>query len=613
MNFKKNKKFFQDNGPISLLLLIVAIVVSLLFLTQLTQNARVIKVIKYSAFIKHVEQDEVTDVVVNGNILNGKLKNGDRFETVIAEHQDDWKLLKDHHVQIEVIPASVYSGMSYYVFFSIIFSIIFLLGLMAWFYMRQSKNADASNGGASGGIFGIGKSRARVYLPSEIKENFNSVAGAVEAKEELQDIVEFLKDPTKYSRLGAKVPRGVLLVGEPGNGKTLLAKAVAGEANCPFFSVSGSDFVEVFAGVGASRVRDLFAKARKQAPVIIFIDEIDAVGRKRGIGMNGGHDEREQTLNQLLTEMDGFSTSKLPVIVIAATNRVDVLDKALMRPGRFDRHVHVPYPDIKSRAMILTLHMQNIIVDPSVDILAIARGTSGFTGADLANLINEAALYATKNHRSAVTNIDFEEARDKILVGKESKTKVLSDYERRVTAYHEAGHALVRLMMPTHSDPLHKVTIVPRGFAMGVTWCLPEGEKYTESLEEQESFLAMACGGRVAEMLVFNTLMTGAYSDFVKATEIARNMVCRYGMYPDLGVVVYDPQSPSAYSQQTAFNIDMAIKSLLDQAMAKARKILEDNRDKLDKLAAELLEKETLYAADIYKLLDIESRGDFSL
>ncbi|HLD09254.1 MAG TPA: ATP-dependent zinc metalloprotease FtsH, partial [Methylophilaceae bacterium] len=351
------------------------------------------------------------------------------------------------------------------------------------------------------------------------------VAGADEAKEDLHDVVDFLKNPEKYRRLGAKIPRGVLLIGAPGNGKTLLAKAVAGEANCPFFSISGSDFIEVFVGVGAARVRDLFAQARKQAPCIIFIDEIDAVGRQRGSGLGGGHDEREQTLNQMLAEMDGFQTTGAPVIVLAATNRADVLDVALLRPGRFDRRVEVPYPDLKSREKILTVHVKGVKVSSDVDLAKIARGTPGFSGADLANLINEAAIIASKKNQPDVSVDDFEEARDKILLGKENKSMMQTDEDRKVTAYHESGHALVRLLIPEDSDPLHKVTIIPRGSTLGVTHSMPEREKYTRTRDEMLAHVMAALGGRAAEEIVFHKPTTGAYSDFKAATAIVRDMV----------------------------------------------------------------------------------------
>lgn len=449
-----------------------------------------------------------------------------------------------------------------------------------------------------------------MFLPATIKENFDSVAGASEAKEDLKDVVDFLKSPEKFKRLGAKITRGVLLVGEPGNGKTLLAKAVAGEANCPFFSISGSDFIEVFVGVGASRVRDLFAQARKHAPSIIFIDEIDAVGRTRGSGLGGGHDEREQTLNQLLTEMDGFQTTEESVIVMAATNRPDVLDKALLRPGRFDRRVHVPYPDLISREQILNVHAKGVKIDPEVDLGKIARGTPGFSGADLANLINEAAINASKQNQKSVTVKDFEEARDKILLGKEIKTMVQSPQELKITSYHESGHALIRLMLPEESDPLHKVSIIPRGRALGVAHSLPERDKYTLSKKEMLASIAIALGGRAAEELVFDKITTGAYSDFKMATDMARDMVCNYGM-SDLGITVYKQgDNDFAYSQKTAEKIDQEVDKILSESYNRAKNILSTNRDRLDKLAQELLSRETMFAGEIYELLDLDPRAE---
>jgi cell division protease FtsH len=488
-------------------------------------------------------------------------------------------------------------------------SLIAILMAAAWYFIRQARGNN-NNGG--GNVFTMGKSKARMFMPSSIKENFNSVAGVHEAKEELEDVVDFLKNPDKYKRLGAKITRGVLLIGEPGNGKTMLARAVAGEANCPFFSVSGSDFIEVFVGVGAARVRDLFAQARKHAPSIIFIDEIDAVGRHRGSGQGGGHDEREQTLNQLLTEMDGFQTDLGSVIVLAATNRADVLDKALLRPGRFDRRVDVPYPDLKSREQILRVHAASVKIDPAVDLVTIARGTPGFSGADLANLINESAILASKRNLDMVTIAEFEEARDKALIGKQSKTKILSEQERKTTAYHEAGHALVRLLLPEHSDPLYKLTIIPRGNALGVTHSLPETERNLVSKEEKMAMIASALGGRAAEEIVFNQLTTGAGSDFKMATDIARAMVCYYGMSDSLGAVIYGQQyGDYSYSQATAERIDAEVQMILDRCYKQAIQLLTENRDKLELLATTLLEKETLYAGEIYELLNIPSRTDF--
>jgi cell division protease FtsH len=451
-------------------------------------------------------------------------------------------------------------------------------------------------------------------LPSSIKENFNSVAGADEAKEELADVIDFLKNPQKYQRLGAKITRGVLLIGEPGNGKTLLARAVAGEANCPFFSISGSNFIEVFVGVGAARVRDLFAQARKHAPSIIFIDEIDAVGRHRGSGMGGGNDEREQTLNQLLAEMDGFEVSPSPIIVIAATNRVDVLDKALLRPGRFDRRVTVPYPDLKSREAILAVHTKNVQIAEDIDLKKIAQGTPGFSGADLENLVNEAAIIASKKEIDYITMQEFDEARDKVMLGKEVKSIMLTQEDKKLIAYHEAGHALVRLLLPETADPLHKVTIIPRGSALGVTHFLPEREKYITTKEEMEASVLSALGGRVAEEIVFGLLTTGAYSDFQAANRIVRNMVTKYGMSPELGTIIYSQQHGEfEYSQKTAEKIDAEVQRLTAVYHEQARQLLEANRDKLEKLAQALIEKETMMADEIYQLLGITPRQTHAL
>ena len=448
-----------------------------------------------------------------------------------------------------------------------------------------------------------------IFMPSTTQETFSSVAGVEGAKEELKDVINYLKDPENYQRLGAKVPRGILLVGEPGNGKTALARAVAGEANCPFFSVSGSDFVEKYVGVGAARVRDLFAQARNHSPCIIFIDEIDAVGRHRGSGLGGGNDEREQTLNQLLTEMDGFLTTN-SIIVLAATNRPDILDKALLRPGRFDRRVEVPFPDLASREAILKIHAANVKIDPEVDLHKIARGTPGFTGADLANLINEAAILASKGTKNSVGVEDFEEARDKILLGKEWKTAQQTDDDRRVTAYHESGHALVRLLNPEHSDPLYKISIVPRGRTLGVTHSLPEREKFTLTKEEIEAHVMAALGGRAAEEIVFNKVTTGAYSDFKSATSIVRTMVCKYGM-SRLGPVVYSNEyGKPGYSNKMGEKIDEEIRRMVEEYYERVCELLRGNRDMLDQLTTALLEKETLYAGEVYELLEITPRED---
>lgn len=610
MNRKKTKhNGFIQGGPKNVLVAIVAFLVLILLVSRLTHITRHIKRIPYSEFITQVERNKVNEIRISGHEVEGTFKDGSVFETAVGNNQADWDLFKKHNLVVSIADTTASSVSVWYLL--PLLSLLVASLAAVWFFIRQSRSN--SNSGGGGNIFSMGKSRARMFMPSTIKETFDSVAGATEAKEELKDIVEFLKSPEKYQRLGARVPRGVLLVGEPGNGKTLLAKAVAGEANCPFFSVSGSDFIEVFVGVGAARVRDLFERARQRAPSIIFIDEIDAVGRQRGSGMGGGHDEREQTLNQLLTEMDGFQTTGGSVIVIGATNRLDVLDKALLRPGRFDRQVEVPFPDLMSREEILRVHAKSVKIDPAVDLYKIARGTPGFTGADLANLINEAALNATKNHsQELVTMHDFEEARDKIMLGKESKTKILTLEERTVTAFHEAGHALVRLLDPENSDPLHKITIVPRGRALGVTHSLPERDRYTESKERMLTMIRSALGGRAAEQLKFNRLETGAYSDFVVATDIARKMVCMYGMSENLGPVVYSQQYGGyQYSPHTAERIDTEVENILNTCYKQTYEILEHNKEKLDLLGSTLLEKETMYASEIYELLGIQARQEF--
>lgn len=604
---KKGKKTnYFSGGPRGLFIAVIVIVGSMLLLKFLTDYTLQVKPISYSSFIKHVEKGEVKAVQVSDSDVQGIFTNGSKFETVIADTPANWDVLKQHNVEVVIASPSGQVSLWY-----ILPLISFLLTMFAiWYFVRQARNSGGGGGGSN--IFTMGKSRARMFMPSTIKENFDSVAGATEAKEELKDVVDFLKNPEKFKRLGAKITRGVLLVGEPGNGKTLLAKAVAGEANCPFFSISGSDFIEVFVGVGASRVRDLFSQARKNAPSIIFIDEIDAVGRHRGSGLGGGHDEREQTLNQLLTEMDGFQTTDETVIVMAATNRADVLDKALLRPGRFDRRVEVPFPDLHSREQILKVHARGVKIDPSVDLTKIARGTPGFSGADLANLINEAAINASKTTQELVTIQDFEEARDKVMLGKEVKTMTQTKQDLELTSYHESGHALIRLLLPEVSDPLHKMTIIPRGHkTLGVTHSLPEREKYTETKDEMLATIMSALGGKAAEELVFNTTTTGAYSDLKTATRIARNMVCYLGMSPELGAVVYQKEyGKPLYSQQTAARIDREIQRILDDCYAKTLEMLRVNRDKLDLLAKALLEKEVMYAGEIYELLGITPREE---
>ena len=608
----KPNKPFNSFGPKGLLIGIIVAVGLMATLTHLTDYAKNIGNISYKEFLDKVKSNQVKAVTVSGQFVDGLTQDNQKFQTVVAERPSDFDLFEQHGVDFSVNTPSM-STSSWHVF--LVIAVLMILGLISgWYFTRQMRNGG-KNGGGAGGIFNIGKSRAKMFLPSTIKERFSSVAGAHEAKEDLKDIVDFLKDPAKYRRLGAQITRGVLLVGEPGTGKTLLARAVAGEANCPFFSVSGSDFIEVFVGVGASRVRDLFAEAKKKAPCIVFIDEIDAIGRQRGSSMGGGNEEREQTLNQLLTEMDGFEISKDPVIVLAATNRPDVLDKALVRPGRFDRQIEVPVPDLISREEILKVHLKKITVVADLDVKRIARGTPGFTGADLANLVNEATIIASKKNLTEVSMYEFEEARDKIMIGKESKTMILTDHDKKITAYHEGGHALARVLMPKDTDPLHKVTIIPRGRALGVTHFLPEREKYNSTKEELLATIAAALAGRAAEELVFNELSTGAYSDFKAATETARSMVCYYGMTDALGKRVYldTYDTKGGYSQKTFEKIDDEITRILDEQYAIVMQLLKDNRDKLDLLAQALLEKETLYAADVYELLGIEPREDLRL
>lgn len=606
---KQFNNFFKgNNGFKNIVVLLLVMMGALLILQQLVDMTRNVVTISYSTFLDKLDKHEVRQIYVEGQDIRGVLKNNTVFQTVAPEHALNWEKLSAKGVEFSVANQSEYGYYWYIILF-----MLALIGIMViWFMVRQSRGM-----GGSSNIFTMGKSRARMFMPSTIKENFNSVAGAQEAKEELQDIVDYLRNPKKYRRLGAKMTRGVLLIGEPGNGKTLLAKAVAGEANCPFFSVSGSEFIEVFVGVGSARVRDLFAQARKHAPSIIFIDEIDAVGRHRGPGLSGGHDEREQTLNQLLTEMDGFATGDTSVIVIGATNRADVLDKALLRPGRFDLQVQVPYPDLKSREEILKVHIKDIKVDDSVDLGKLARGTPGFSGADLANLINEAAKIASKTDHEYVTMHHFEEARDKLMLGKKLTSITLTEEDKKVIAYHESGHALTRLLMPDYADPLHKVSIIPhtKG-ALGVTHHLPEREKYIISKQELEASVISALGGRVAEEIVFDRLTTGAYSDFKGATEIVRKMVCDYGMVPqDLSTVLYGQlrEGEFRYSQKTAEKIDDAVRTIMDYCLTKTRQMLVEHRDKLDTLAKALLEKETMYAAEIYELLGIESRAEHRL
>jgi cell division protease FtsH len=559
----------------------------------------------FSDFLTEVERGQVQSVVIQGRTINGHMADGRNFSTYSPEDPGLVNRLRERNVRITAMPQDENAPTLWGVLISW-FPMLLLIGVWV-FFMRQMQSG-------SGKAMGFGKSRARLLNEKTGRVTFQDVAGIDEAKQELEEVVDFLRDPQKFQRLGGKIPKGVLLVGPPGTGKTLLARAIAGEANVPFFTISGSDFVEMFVGVGASRVRDMFEQGKKHAPCIIFIDEIDAVGRHRGAGLGGGNDEREQTLNQLLVEMDGFESNE-GVILIAATNRPDVLDPALLRPGRFDRQVVVPNPDIVGREKIISVHMRKVPLAPDVDPRVIARGTPGFSGADLANLVNEAALLAARQGKRAVTMSDFEAAKDKVMMGAERRSMVMSEKEKSLTAYHEAGHALVGLSVPQH-DPLHKVTIIPRGRALGLTISLPERDRYGYSKIEMESILAMMFGGRLAEEIVFGpeNVTTGAGNDIQQATQLARRMVAEFGMSPKLGAVRYNANEQEIFlghsvaqtqnvSEATAQLIDEEIRRILDEAQGKARQILTDQLENLHKIAKALLEFETLSGDEVRALL----------
>jgi cell division protease FtsH len=556
--------------------------------------------IAYSDFIQQVKEGQIKEAVIEGNVIRGMSEGGRPYVTY-APSGDIWltsDLLKSN-VKIEVKPEQQQSVlMSIFISW---FPMLLLIGVWV-FFMRQMQ------GGGRGGAFSFGKSRARMLDENNNQITFADVAGCDEAKEEVSELVDFLKDPSKFQKLGGRIPRGVLMVGSPGTGKTLLAKAIAGEAKVPFFSISGSDFVEMFVGVGAARVRDMFEQAKKAAPCIIFIDEIDAVGRQRGAGLGGGNDEREQTLNQLLVEMDGFEANA-GVIVIAATNRPDVLDPALMRPGRFDRQVVVPLPDIRGREQILMVHMRKVPIAPDVDASIIARGCPGFSGADLANLVNEAALFAARGNKRLVDMDDFERAKDKIIMGAERRSMVMPEEERRNTAYHESGHAVVARMLPK-TDPVHKVTIIPRGRALGVTMQLPTEDRYSMDRERLLSTIAVLFGGRIAEEVFMHQMTTGASNDFQRATELARRMVTQWGMSETLGTMVYGEEEGEVFlgraitthknvSEATMQKVDQEIRRIVDEQYGRARKIIEDNRDKIEAMTKALLEWETIDAEQI--------------
>jgi cell division protease FtsH len=556
----------------------------------------------FSDFMSRLENGEVENVIIKENNITGQFKDGKKFRTYAPEYPDLIKVLRSQNVKITVKPTEQ-NPWYWNLFFS--WGPIILLAVIWIFFMRQMQTGGNR-------ALSFGKAKARLASEKSVKVTFSDVAGIEEAKAEVQEIIDFLKAPQKFQKLGGKIPKGVLLVGAPGTGKTLLARAIAGEAGVPFFSISGSDFVELFVGVGASRVRDLFDQAKKNAPCIIFIDELDAVGRHRGAGLGGGHDEREQTLNQLLVEMDGFETNQ-GIIIIAATNRPDVLDPALLRPGRFDRQVVVPQPDVKGRLEILKVHTRNIPLDEKVNLEQIARGTPGFSGADLANLVNEAALLAARKSKTKVEMSDFEFAKDKVLMGVERKSMIISETEKKNTAYHEAGHALVAKLTPG-TDPIHKVSIIPRGMALGVTQQLPIDDRYTYSKDYLMKALNVLLGGRAAEEIALKHMTTGAGNDLERATDLARKMVTEWGMSERLGPLTFGKKDEHIflgkeiarhkdYSEKTAIEIDEEVKKIVIEAYNTSKKLISENLDLLEALAKTLLEKETLEGSEIDALI----------
>ncbi|MFA9486283.1 ATP-dependent zinc metalloprotease FtsH [Moraxella haemolytica] len=567
--------------------------------------------LNYSSFVTAVAKGEIKEVKIDGEEITGTKVNGSEFETVRPPISDDelMPLLREHNVEVQgTLPERQGLGSQLLI---AAFPILLIIGLL-WLFMRGMGGGSAGGGMGGRNPMSFGKSKAKMLSEDQIKVTFADVAGCEESKQEVVEIVDFLRDPDKFTKLGATIPRGVLMVGPPGTGKTLLAKAIAGEAKVPFFSISGSDFVEMFVGVGASRVRDMFEQAKKNAPCIIFIDEIDAVGRHRGSGMGGGHDEREQTLNQLLVEMDGFEGND-GVIVIAATNRVDVLDKALLRPGRFDRQVSVGLPDIKGREQILNVHLKKLPQTIGVDVNALARGTPGFSGAQLANLVNEAALFAARRNKSHVDMNDFEDAKDKLYMGPERKSMVLREDERRATAYHEAGHALVAQLLPG-TDPVHKVTIMPRGWALGVTWQLPEQDAVSNYKDKMLNELSILFGGRIAEEIFVNRKSTGASNDFERATKMARAMVAKYGMSDNLGIMVYEAEEHGGYiggstrtiSEATQQKVDDEIRRILEEQYNVAYKLIDDNHDKMHAMVDALMKWETIDREQFLQIMNGE-------
>ncbi|MFA5940278.1 MAG: ATP-dependent zinc metalloprotease FtsH [Sinimarinibacterium sp.] len=598
----------------NLLLWVVILVVLMSVFQSFSSRSRTQPELAYSEFMSQVEQGNVAEVAISGPTIRGELKGGSRFVTISPE--TDNRAMVGSLLENKVKFSGELPKETPWILQLLFNAFPILLLIAVWVYfMRQMQG-----GGGGRGALSFGKSRARMLNADQVKITFNEVAGCEEAKQEVSELVDFLKDPGKFQKLGGKIPRGVLMVGSPGTGKTLLAKAIAGEAGVPFFTISGSDFVEMFVGVGASRVRDMFEQAKKHAPCIIFIDEIDAVGRHRGAGLGGGHDEREQTLNQLLVEMDGFEGNE-GVIVIAATNRPDVLDPALLRPGRFDRQVVVPLPDVRGREQILKVHMRAVPLADNVKPEIIARATPGFSGADLANLVNEAALFAARANKRLVDHEDFERAKDKIMMGAERRSMVMSEDEKKLTAYHEAGHAIVGISVPDH-DPVYKVTIIPRGRALGVTMYLPEADRYSTSKERLNSRISTLFGGRIAEEIIFGSekVTTGATNDIERATELARNMVTKWGLSDKLGPLTYSEDEGEVFlgrsvtqtkhvSDETAHAIDEEIRKLIENNYARAQRILENNVDKLHALADALIKYETIDAEQIRRVMAGQDPG----
>jgi len=593
-----NQQFYKNMA-----LWVVILVMILLLVTMLKQNQEAPPEIAFSEFLQQVETGQVSEVTIEDGYIHGQYQDGGEFTTYApAVTQDLLAQLRSQDVKTAARPKP--EGSFWRQVLIMWFPLLLFIGLWV-FFIRQMQ----SGGGKA---MSFGKSKARLLTENAQRVTFGDVAGVEESKVELEEIIAFLREPKKFTRLGGRIPKGVLLVGPPGTGKTLIARAVAGEAGVPFFSISGSDFVEMFVGVGASRVRDLFLQGKKHAPCIIFIDEIDAVGRHRGAGLGGGHDEREQTLNQLLVEMDGFESNE-GVILIAATNRPDVLDPALLRPGRFDRRVVVPRPDLRGRIEILKVHSRRVPMADDVDLEVVARGTPGFVGADLQNLVNEAALLAARRDASRVHMLDFEHAKDKVLLGAERRSMIMSEEDKRVTAYHEAGHALVALLTP-EADPVHKVTIIPRGMALGLTQTLPEEDRLNFTRQQILAVIRHAMGGRAAEELIFDHLSTGASNDLQQATDWARRMVCKYGMSDRLGPVSFGDEGGDVflgrdfvqhkdYSEKKAQEIDEEVTSILGTQYSEARRLLEEKRETLDRIAEALLERETLERSDLELLV----------